>query len=69
MQQMKRLGGHEADQQQADIAALSGLKLPTVTTKKAEVLVKQLRKRHQGYHPVSANILRSWLTENGASSR
>ncbi len=65
-QQMKeKLAAQEALQAQADQAALSSLKLPTVTTKKSEVLVKHLRDSVTKDTPGSANILRSWLTDNG----
>ena len=66
-QQMKdKLASQEALQLQADEAALSSLKLPAVTTKKSEVLVKHLRESVTKDTPGSANILRSWLTENGS---
>jgi flagellar biosynthesis/type III secretory pathway M-ring protein FliF/YscJ len=65
-QQMKdKLAAQEVLQAQADQAALSSLKLPTVTTKKSEVLVKHLRDSVTKDTPGSANILRSWLTDNG----
>jgi len=65
-QMQDKLAAQEALQAQADQAALNGLKLPTVTTKKSEVLVKHLRDSVTKDTPGSANILRSWLTENGA---
>lgn len=65
-QQMRdKLAAQEALQAQADQAALTSLKLPTVTTKKAEILVKHLRESVTNDTPGSANILRSWLTESG----
>jgi flagellar M-ring protein FliF len=65
-QQMKeKLAAQEALQAQADEAALTSLKLPAVTTKKSEVLVKHLRDSVTKDTPGSANILRSWLTESG----
>lgn len=65
-QQMQdKLAAQEALQAQADQAALTSLKLPTVTTKKSEVLVKHLRESVTKDTPGSANILRSWLTESG----
>jgi len=60
-----KLAAQEALQAQADEAALNGLKLPAVTTKKSEVLVKHLRESVTKDTPGSANILRSWLTDNG----
>jgi flagellar M-ring protein FliF len=64
--QMKdKLAAQEALQAQADEAALTSLKLPTVTTKKSEVLIKHLRDSVTKDTPGSANILRAWLTESG----
>ncbi len=60
-----KLAAQQMLQAQADEAALSSLKLPTVTTKKSEVLVKHLRESVTKDTPGSANILRSWLTESG----
>jgi hypothetical protein len=64
-QMQEKLAAQQALQAQADEAALSSLKLPTVTTKKSEVLVKHLRESVTKDTPGSANILRSWLTESG----
>jgi flagellar M-ring protein FliF len=63
-QMQDKLAAQEALQAQADEAALTSLKLPTVTTKKSEVLVKHLRESVTKDTPGSANILRSWLTES-----
>ena len=60
-----KLAAQQALQAQADEAALTSLKLPSVTTKKSEVLVKHLRESVTKDTPGSANILRSWLTESG----
>jgi flagellar biosynthesis/type III secretory pathway M-ring protein FliF/YscJ len=60
----EKLAAQEALQAQADEAALTSLKLPAVTTKKSEVLVKHLRESVTKDTPGSANILRSWLTES-----
>jgi flagellar M-ring protein FliF len=64
-QMREKLANQEALQAQADEAALTSLKLPAVTTKKSEVLVKHLRESVTKDTPGSANILRSWLTDNG----
>jgi len=64
-QMQDKMNAQNALQEQADAAALSSLKLPAVTTKKSEVLVKHLRESVTKDTPGSANILRSWLTENG----
>jgi flagellar M-ring protein FliF len=60
-----KLAAQQALQAQAEEAALLNLKLPTVSTKKSEVLVKHLRESVTKDTPGSANILRSWLTESG----
>ena len=60
-----KLAAQQALQAQAEAAALSSLKLPTVSSKKSEVLVKHLRESVTKDTPGSANILRSWLTESG----
>jgi flagellar M-ring protein FliF len=66
-QQIKdKIVAQEALQAQADEAALSNLKLPTVTTKKSEVLIKHLRDSVGKDTAGSANILRSWLTDSSA---
>jgi flagellar M-ring protein FliF len=64
-QMQEKLAAQVALQAQADEAALTNLKLPAVTTKKSEVLVKHLRESVTKDTPGSANILRSWLTESG----
>jgi flagellar M-ring protein FliF len=64
-QMQEKLAAQEALQAHADEVALSNLKLPTVATKKSEVLVKHLRDSVTKDTPGSANILRSWLTESG----
>jgi flagellar M-ring protein FliF len=63
-QMQEKLVAQEALQAQLDEAALSSLKLPSVTTKKSEVLVKHLRESVTKDTPGSANILRSWLTDS-----
>jgi flagellar biosynthesis/type III secretory pathway M-ring protein FliF/YscJ len=60
-----KMAERQALQAQADEAALTSLKLPTISTKKSEVLVKHLRESVTKDTPGSANILRSWLTESG----
>jgi flagellar M-ring protein FliF len=60
-----KLAAQQALQAQAEATALSNLKLPTVSSKKSEVLVKHLRESVTKDTPGSANILRSWLTESG----
>jgi len=65
-QMQDKLAAQEALQAQADQAALNGLKLPAVTTKKSEVLVKHLRDSVTKDTPGSAYILHTAPTENGA---
>ena len=61
-----KLAAQQALQAQAEESALLNLKLPTVSSKKSEVLVKHLRESVTKDTPGSANILRSWLTESGS---
>jgi hypothetical protein len=61
-----KLAAQQALQAQAEENALLNLKLPTVSSKKSEVLVKHLRESVTKDTPGSANILRSWLTESGS---
>jgi flagellar M-ring protein FliF len=49
--------------QRQEIEALNTLKLPTVTTKKAEVLTKYLVEESKKQPQVMAQIIRSWLNE------
>jgi flagellar M-ring protein FliF len=53
-----------ADQERADMAALVALKLPTVTTKKAELLTREIRENTKKDSTVAAQVLQSWLHEN-----
>jgi flagellar M-ring protein FliF len=64
-QMQEKLAGQSAAQHQAEEATLSNLKLPAVSTQKSEILVKNLRENITKDREGSANILRSWLTENG----
>src|ERR1019366_10626988 len=56
-----KLAAQQALQAQVEENALLNLKLPTVSSKKSEVLVKHLRESVTKDTPGSANILRSWL--------
>lgn len=58
-----RLAEQAARQQQLEAEALSALKLPPVTTKKTEVLVKHLSETVKKNPASTAQILRSWLYE------
>jgi RNase H-fold protein (predicted Holliday junction resolvase) len=46
------------------MAALVALKLPTVTTKKAELLTREIRENTKKDSTVAAQVLQSWLHEN-----
>jgi flagellar M-ring protein FliF len=61
-----KLAAQQALQAQVEENALLNLKLPTVSSKKSEVLVKHLRESVTKDTPGSANILRSWLTDSGS---
>ena len=53
--------GRTEEQHNADPAALAALKLPTVTTKKADILAKELRESTKKDSITSANVLQTWL--------
>lgn len=59
-----RLAEQAARKQQLEAEALSSLKLPPVTTKKAEVLAKHLVEAVRKEPAAAAQILRSWLYES-----
>ena len=52
-----------AEQHKADMAALAALKLPTVTTKKSELLTKEIRESTKKDPSVSAHVIQTWLHE------
>jgi flagellar M-ring protein FliF len=58
------LAERAAEQQRADLAALAALKLPAVTTKKAELLTKEIRESTKKDPVVSAHVLQTWLHES-----
>jgi flagellar M-ring protein FliF len=53
-----------AEQQKADLAAIAALKLPTVSTKKTEILTKEIRDTTKKDPAVSAHVLQTWLHES-----
>ena len=53
-----------AEQERADLAALAALKLPTVTTKKAELLTKEIREGTKKDSAVSAQVLQTWIHDD-----
>ena len=56
-----QMAERDALQQQADNAALASIKVPPVKTKKAEVLVKQLRENAKKDPNPSLHVLQTWL--------
>jgi len=52
-----------AQQQLADLAALASIKMPTVKTKKTEVLAKQLREGAQKDPAPAVQVLQAWIHE------
>jgi flagellar M-ring protein FliF len=60
-----QLAERAAEQEQADLAALASIKVPPVTTKKTEVLAKQLRENVKKDPSSSAQILQSWIHDRG----
>jgi flagellar M-ring protein FliF len=60
-----KLAEHEAEQEQADIAALASIKVPPIRTKKTEVLAKQLRQNVKKDPSSSTLILQQWIHDRG----
>jgi flagellar M-ring protein FliF len=58
------LADRMAEQQKADLAALAALKIPTVSTKKTDLLTKEIRETTKKDPNVSAHVLQTWLHEN-----
>jgi flagellar M-ring protein FliF len=58
-----QLAQREEEQRNADMAALASIKIPIVKTKKAEVLVKQLRDGTEKDPSVAGQILQTWIHE------
>jgi flagellar M-ring protein FliF len=58
-----QLAERMAEQHNADMAAIAALKLPTVTTKKTELLTKEIRDTTKKDSNVSAHVLQTWLHE------
>ncbi|MDQ2949104.1 MAG: hypothetical protein M3Y27_24725, partial [Acidobacteriota bacterium] len=52
-----------AEQHNADMATIAALKMPTVTTKKTELLTKEIRDTTKKDSNVSAHVLQTWLHE------
>jgi flagellar M-ring protein FliF len=52
-----------AEQHKQDMAAIAALKLPTVTTKKSELLTKEIREGTKKDPSVSAHVIQTWIHE------
>jgi flagellar M-ring protein FliF len=52
-----------AQQHQQDMAAIAALKLPTISTKKSELLTKEIREGTKKDPSVSAHVIQTWLHE------
>jgi flagellar biosynthesis/type III secretory pathway M-ring protein FliF/YscJ len=52
-----------AEQHSSDMAAIAALKMPSVTTKKTELLTKEIRETTKKDSNVSAHVLQGWLHE------
>jgi flagellar M-ring protein FliF len=53
----------QAEQQRSDLAALAALKLPTITTKKQELLTKEIRESTKKDPTVSSHVISTWIHE------
>ena len=51
------------EQHNSDMAAIAALKMPSVTTKKTELLTKEIRETTKKDSNVSAHVLQGWLHE------
>lgn len=58
-----RLAEQAALQEKLDMEALSQLKLPKVTTKKTDVLVKQVRENTKKDPTPGAQVLKTWISD------
>jgi hypothetical protein len=58
-----RLAEQNALDQRLEIEALNSIKLPKVTTKKTEVLIKQVKEAAKKDATIGTNILREWIGE------
>jgi flagellar M-ring protein FliF len=52
-----------AEQHTSDMAAIAALKMPSVTTKKTELLTKEIRETTKKDSNVSAHVIQGWLHE------
>ncbi len=59
----------EEAQRKLDQEIASQLMLPTLTSKKGEILVKHIQEMVQKNSTGTTNVIRTWLSENGAEVR
>ena len=64
-----RLQAREEAQRQLDQEISNQLSLPSLTSKKGEILVKLLRDMIQKDNASATNVIRTWLSEKGAGVR
>jgi flagellar M-ring protein FliF len=60
-----RLAAQAAQQDLIDLESLQSLKRPKISTKKTEVLSKQLKENIKKDSSVGAHVLRAWITDQG----
>jgi flagellar M-ring protein FliF len=60
-----RLAAQAAQQDLIDLESLQSLKMPKISTKKTEVLSKQLKENIKKDSSVGAHVLRAWITDQG----
>jgi flagellar M-ring protein FliF len=60
-----RLAAQAAQQDLIDLESLQSLKMPKISTKKPEVLSKQLKENIKKDSSVGAHVLRAWITDQG----
>ncbi len=58
-----RMAEQAALEQKMEIEALNSIKLPKITTKKTEVLIKQVKEASKKDASIGTNILREWIGE------
>jgi flagellar M-ring protein FliF len=58
-----RMAEQAALEQKMEIEALNSIKLPKITTKKTEVLIKQVKEASKKDATIGTNILREWIGE------
>jgi flagellar M-ring protein FliF len=59
-----RVAAKALEQERAEMAALASIKLPAATSKKADVLVKQIREGAKKDVTASVRVMQTWIHEN-----